>query len=98
MVLHTRMLDNTAQLQQEALGVLGVNLINSVLFHSGDPPSIIAQLLDDLTRDRIEVVRFIVPHSPVSCAAIRMWCPSMVLHVGGMTPQRGPAAGGARAV
>lgn len=56
-VLHTRMLDSTAQLQQEALGVLGVNFIHSVLFHSGNPSGIIARLLDDLSRERIEVVR-----------------------------------------
>ncbi len=56
MILHTRMLDSTAQLQQEALGVLGVNFIHSVLFHSGQPAAIIGRLLDDLSRDRIEVV------------------------------------------
>lgn len=34
-MLHCRMLDGTAQLQQEALGVLGVNFIHGVLTNSG---------------------------------------------------------------
>ena len=54
-MLHTRMLDGTAQLQQEALGVLGVNFIHGVLTKGSDFGAIIGGLLDELDRDRLEV-------------------------------------------
>lgn len=53
--MHVRMLDSTAQLQQEALGVLGVNFIHAALTKGSDTNSIINSLLDDLSRSRIEV-------------------------------------------
>lgn len=49
------MLDGTAQLQQEAVGALGVNLIHGALTCGGDPNRVIEGLLDDLTRGRITV-------------------------------------------
>ena len=54
-MLHTRMLDSTAQAQQEALGVLGVNLIHGVLTKGASFGDIIDGLMDDLSRARIEV-------------------------------------------
>ncbi|KAK9837499.1 hypothetical protein WJX81_007020 [Elliptochloris bilobata] len=54
-LVHIRMLDKSAQLQQEAVGVLGVNLIHAALVHAGNPTAIISSLLDDLSRARIEV-------------------------------------------
>lgn len=59
-MIHCRMLDGTAQLQQEALGILGVNLIHGCLAKSGKHNEILAGLVDDLNRRRIEVP---VPHS-----------------------------------
>lgn len=44
------MLDNTAQLQQEAVGALGVNLIHGALTCKGDVNQVIEHLLDDLDR------------------------------------------------
>lgn len=41
--------------QAEALGILGVNLIHSVLTKGGDHYAIIASFMDDLSRSRIEV-------------------------------------------
>ena len=49
------MLDKSAQLQQEAVGALGVNLIHAALTCRGDPNSVITHLLDDLDRWRITV-------------------------------------------
>jgi hypothetical protein len=54
-MLHIRMHDDTAVEQQEALGVLGVNLIHAVLTRGADTSAVIGDLLDDLSRARIEV-------------------------------------------
>ena len=59
-VLHVRMLDETNQQQQEALGIVGVNLIHGAFFKRRDPRAFIASLTDDLGCGRIEIdmVRF----------------------------------------
>jgi hypothetical protein len=60
-VLHVRMLDQDARAQQEALGVLGVNLIYGAFHHPGTPEKLIESLADDLSggasagSDRIEI-------------------------------------------
>ncbi len=56
-VIHVRMLDKETLSQQEALGILGVNLIYAALFQKGDatPASLMRCFLDDLTAERIEV-------------------------------------------
>ena len=52
---HVRMLDRENQAQQEALGVLGVNLIYAAYEHFGEPDDLLRCLLDDLSTERIEV-------------------------------------------
>jgi len=61
--LHVRMLDSENPREQEAIGVLGVNLIYGAFFHRENPATLIASLLDDLTHERIEVdvIRFSGP-------------------------------------
>ena len=54
-MVHCRMLDATAQQQQEALGVLGVNIVHGALTHGSDHAAIINSLMDDLNRSRMEV-------------------------------------------
>jgi hypothetical protein len=54
-VLHVRMLDAEASLQQEALGVIGVNLLYGAFFHHHEPEVMIESLLDRLTTGRIEI-------------------------------------------
>ena len=54
-ILHVRMLDNDNVQQQEAVGILGVNLVYGSLFHHGDPNNLIKSLLDQLSVQRIEV-------------------------------------------
>ena len=54
-VLHMRMLDRDALLQHEALGILGVNLIHGAFALSDDPEALLASLLDNLSRLRIEI-------------------------------------------
>ena len=62
-ILHVRMLDEENLAQQEALGVVGVNLIYGAFFLRKDPKAFIASLLDDLDSWRVEidVIRFSGP-------------------------------------
>ena len=54
-VMHIRMLDKTAQLQQEAVGVLGINLIHACFTMGNNTAAIIGCLLEELSRTRVEV-------------------------------------------
>ena len=54
-ILHVHLMDRTAVDQQEALGILGVNLIHGAAYHHADPPALIRSLLDDLSRERVEI-------------------------------------------
>jgi hypothetical protein len=54
-VLHVRMLDAEASLQQEALGTVGVNVLYGAFFHHHEPEVMIESLLDRLTTGRIEI-------------------------------------------
>jgi hypothetical protein len=54
-ILHVRMLDAEAALQQEALGVVGVNLLHGAFFHHHEPEVLLESLLDRLTTGRIEI-------------------------------------------
>ena len=54
-LLHLRMLDKESVRQQEALGIIGVNLIYGTFYLHRDPGALIRSLLDDLTWERVEV-------------------------------------------
>ncbi|MCW2570898.1 MAG: hypothetical protein JWO88_956 [Frankiales bacterium] len=54
-VLHVRMLDVEAELQQEALGIVGVNLLHAAFFERHEPNQSIKSLLDRLSVGRIEI-------------------------------------------
>ncbi len=54
-LLHVRMLDADRVAQQEALGIVGINLCYGCLMLSGDPFTLMESLLDNLSSDRIEV-------------------------------------------
>jgi hypothetical protein len=54
-IIHTRLLDWETPRQQEAVGVLGVNLIHAAFYQHTDPISLIGTLLDGLTSQRVEV-------------------------------------------
>jgi hypothetical protein len=54
-VIHVRMLDHENSLQQEALGIVGVNLLYAACFLHYKPEQMIESLLDNLTTDRIEI-------------------------------------------
>jgi hypothetical protein len=53
-ILHVSLLDRENTLQQEAMGILGVNLIHSALYQA-NPVELVPQLLDDLSNERIEI-------------------------------------------
>jgi len=61
--IHVRMLDKENVRQQEALGMMGVNLIHGAFYAHGTPEALIGSLLDNLTWERIEVdmIRFAGP-------------------------------------
>lgn len=54
-VVHVRMLDDDAELQQEALGIVGVNLLHAAFFERQEPEEIVQSLLDRLSVGRIEI-------------------------------------------
>ena len=54
-VLHVRMWDKENILQQQALGIIGVNLIYGAFYYHSDPRKLVESLLDNLSADRIEV-------------------------------------------
>ncbi|WP_411827716.1 TonB-dependent receptor [Luteolibacter sp. AS25] len=54
-MVHVRMLDTEASLQQEALGIVGVNLLFGSFFLNHEPERLLESLLDKLTTGRIEI-------------------------------------------
>lgn len=54
-IIHVRMLDGEAALQQEALGIVGVNLIHGAFALHHEPEQLIQSLLDGLSTSRIEI-------------------------------------------
>ncbi len=57
LVIHVMMKDNDPVLQQQALGMVGVNLIYGVHFHK-DPEEILISLVDNMNQDRVEIDMF----------------------------------------
>src|SRR3569833_271646 len=54
-LIHVRMLDRENVQQQEALGIVGLNLIHAAFYRYQDPDAILEELLDGLSTERIEV-------------------------------------------
>lgn len=54
LVLHVKMLDNDNKLQQEAIGMLGVNMIYAAYFYHENPETLIKSLIDNL-QGRVEI-------------------------------------------
>lgn len=53
--IHVRMLDRENDLQQETLGIVGVNLLYAAFFLHHRPELILESLLDNLTTQRVEI-------------------------------------------
>ena len=54
-IIHVRMLDTENALQQEAIGITGVNLLYGAFFLNHEPDQLIESLLDNLSTRRIEI-------------------------------------------
>ena len=54
-IVHVRMLEDSAEQQQDTLGILGVNLIYAAYYYFEDPRKIIDSLTDGLGNNRIEI-------------------------------------------
>ena len=62
-IIHVRLLDAETVREQEAIGIVGVNLIHAAYYRHTSPVELIGSLMDGLTRQRIEVdmIRFSGP-------------------------------------
>jgi hypothetical protein len=65
-IIHVRLLDRLNVWQQEALSIIGVNLIHGAFYFHEKPDKLIRSLLDNLTWERIEVdmIHFAGPAFP----------------------------------
>src|SRR5258706_3454740 len=54
-IIHAHLLDTNAAREQEALGILGVNLIHAAFFRRDDRAANVASLMEDLSRERVEI-------------------------------------------
>lgn len=54
-VMHVWLLENDTLLQQNTLGILGVNLIHACYFYHQGPRMFLESLLDNLSPDRVEI-------------------------------------------
>jgi hypothetical protein len=54
-VLHVHLLDRVPSREQEAIGILGVNLLHGAFYQHVDPAALISSLMDDLSPERIEI-------------------------------------------
>src|SRR5471032_11180 len=63
-VIHVNMLDKENLQQQEALGIIGVNLTYGAFYLHSEPEKLIASLLDSLSTSRLEVdmIKFLGPY------------------------------------
>jgi hypothetical protein len=61
--IHVRMRDHDSLRQQEALGIIGMNLIYGAFYYWETPDVLVGSLLDNLTWERVEVdmIRFAGP-------------------------------------
>jgi hypothetical protein len=59
-IIHVRMLDNDTLLQQQALGIIGVNLIYGCFNYYNDPEVLLLSLMDNLSTHSIQIdmIRF----------------------------------------
>lgn len=62
LVIHVKMLDKNNQLQQQAIGILGVNMVYACYHYHNDPEALLESLIDSLKgRVKIDMVRLTGP-------------------------------------
>ena len=74
LLLHVRMLDNDNQLQQQAIGILGVNMIYGAYHYQDEPETLIQSLMDGL-RGRVAIDMIVLdgPEFPVDNRLLSLW-------------------------
>jgi hypothetical protein len=73
-LLHITLGDPTAQLQQQAIGTLGVNLIYAAFHQRSSSGSFLAGLFDDLSIERVEIDVLELTGPVFTGADARLWC------------------------
>ncbi|HTW49437.1 MAG TPA: hypothetical protein VMD92_15900 [Acidobacteriaceae bacterium] len=73
-LLHINLCDSTAQLQQQAIGTLGVNLIYASHHQRSSAATFLAGLFDDLSRDRLEIDVLELTGPAFTGEDSRLWC------------------------
>jgi hypothetical protein len=82
-IIHVRLHENDNLLQQNTLGVLGVNLIYACYYLWERPNSFLQSLLDNLTTDRVEITMVIMSGAELSYVDNRLLAVQLVKN--GMT-------------
>src|ERR1700733_3094251 len=73
-LLHINLGDSTAQLQQQAIGTLGVNLIYASYHQRSSPGDFLAGLFDDLSVERLEIDVLELSGPVFAREDSRLWC------------------------
>lgn len=92
-ILHVRMLDRDNLQQQEALGIVGVNLVYGSCFLAHAPDRLLESLLDGLSTERVEID--VVEFSGIEFRQVDNRVMSLRLVQLGFTPAAMFASGGA---
>ena len=72
-LLHVNLMDATAQAQQAALGLLGVNLVHCAFHRRGSPDEFLAGLFDELGIERLELDVIALAGPAFAKADARAW-------------------------
>ena len=73
-ILHINLGDSTTQLQQQAIGTLGVNLIYASHHQRSPPEAFLAGLFDDLSLERIDIDVLELTGPVFAGEDSRLWC------------------------
>src|SRR5580704_7180634 len=73
-LLHINLMDRTAQLQQQAIGTLGVNLIYAAYHQRSSSRGFLAGLFDDLSLERLEIDVLELTGPVFANEDSRLWC------------------------
>ena len=55
LIIHVTTLDVEPAREREAIGLIGVNLLYGAVYQHNEPGSLVASLMDNLSRDRVEI-------------------------------------------
>jgi hypothetical protein len=77
-LLHINLGDSTAPLQQEAVGVLGVNLVYAAFYQSADGEAFLTGLFDGLSIERLEIDVIELSGPWFAKTDDRVWCLEML--------------------